>query len=117
MIYRREEYFEENPEDQRFPVKQVEQLTSLDGTVKKFVGRVSLGLQTPMGVSSLPISFEIEAASVTEAFQKFADIADAEIERAKGELQNELQEMRRKSQNRIITPGELPPTDLGKLKL
>jgi len=25
--------------------------------------------------------------------------------------------MRRRSQSRIVTPGDLPPTDLGKLKL
>ena len=117
MIYRREEFFEEQPEDQKFPVRQVEQVTSLDGSVKKFVGRVTLGVQTPMGVTSLPVSFEIEAASVQEAFAKFSQRAETEVEAAKGELQEELNEMRRKSQSRIVTPGELPPTDFGKLKL
>ena len=117
MIYRREEFFEEQPEDQKFPVKQVEQVTSLDGSVKKFVGRVTLGIQTPMGVTSLPVSFEIEAASVQEAFAKFSQRAETEVEAAKAELQDELTEMRRRSQSRIVTPGDLPPTDLGKLKL
>ena len=117
MIYRREEFFEEQPEDQKFPVRQVEQVTSLDGSVKKFVGRVTLGVQTPMGVTSLPVTFEIEAASVQEAFAKFSQRAETEVEAAKGELQDELTEMRRRSQSRIVTPGDLPPTDLGKLKL
>jgi len=116
MIYRREEFFEENELDQKFPVKQVEQLTSVDGGTKKFVGRVSLALQTPMGMTSLPVSFEIEATTVQEAFARFAARAEVEIEAAKNELQQELQEMRRKSQSRIVTPGDLPPTDLGKLK-
>jgi hypothetical protein len=117
MIYRREEFFEEQPEDQKFPVRQVEQVTSLDGSVKKFVGRVTLGIQTPMGVTSLPVTFEIEAASVQEAFAKFSQRAETEVEAAKSELQDELTEMRRRSQSRIVTPGDLPPTDLGKLKL
>jgi hypothetical protein len=117
MIYRREEFFEEQADDPKFPVRQIEQLTSLDGSVKKFVGRVTLGIQTPMGVTSLPVSFEIEAASVQEAFERFAKRAETEVEAAKGELQDELMEMRRRSQSRIVTPGELPPTDLGKLKL
>ena len=117
MIYRREEFFEEQPEDQKFPVRQVEQVTSLDGSVKKFVGRVTLGIQTPMGVTSLPVSFEIEAASVQEAFAKFSQRAETEVEAAKNELQEELSEMRRRSQSRIVTPGDLPPTDLGKLRL
>ena len=116
MIYKREEFFEENPNDAKYPVKQVEQITSLDGSVKKFVGRVSLGIQTPMGVQTLPVSFEIEATTVQQAFQSFAARAETEVEAAKRELQEELSEMRRRSQSRIVTPGELPPQDLGKLK-
>ncbi len=115
MIYKREEFFEENEQDQKFPVKQVEQITSLDGSVKKFIGRVSLGLQTPMGVQSIPVTFEIEATGVQEAFGKFNARAEAEVEAAKRELQSELNELRRRSQNRIVTPGDLPPPDLGNL--
>jgi hypothetical protein len=70
-----------------------------------------------MGVTSLPVTFEIEAASVQEAFAKFSQRAETEVEAAKSELQDELTEMRRRSQSRIVTPGDLPPTDLGKLKL
>lgn len=116
MIYKREEFIEENEGDKKFPVKQIDQLTSLDGEVKKFVGRVSLALQTPMGVTTLPISFEIKAETIGEAFSKFSELADAEIEISKRELQEELQELRRRNQSRIVTPGAMPP-DLGKIKL
>ncbi len=88
MIYRREEFFEEQPDDQKFPVRQVEQITSLDGSVKKYVGRVTLGIQTPMGVTSLPVSFEIEAASVQEAFTKFSKRAETEVEAAQNEFRD-----------------------------
>jgi len=117
VIYKREEYLEESPTDQKFPVKQIEVLSSIDGKESKYIGRVSLGLQTPMGVQTIPVSFEVEAASIQEAFAKFSTRADAEVEVAKKELQDELQEMRRRSQNRIVTPGDLPPTDMGRLKL
>ena len=113
MIYKREEFFEENEQDQKCPVKQIEQLSSLDGSVKKFIGRVSLGVQTPMGVQTIPVTFEIEAATVQDAFVKFGARAETEVEAAKRELQNELNELRRRSQNRIVTPGDLPPPELG----
>jgi len=116
MIYRREEYFDENPTDQKYPVKQIEQWVSLDGSTRKFIGRVSLGIQTPMGVQSMPVTFEIDAQNVQEAFSKFTAKADQEVELAKKELQDELNEMRRRSANRIVTPGEIAPGDLGKLK-
>ena len=112
MIYKREEFIEENPTDQKFPVKQIEVLSSLDGKESKYIGRVSLGLQTPMGVQTIPVSFEVEAANIQEAFAKFPSRADVEVEAAK----KELQEMRRRSASRIVTPGDLPPTDMGKLK-
>ncbi len=117
MIYKREEFIEESPTDQKFPVKQIEVLSSLDGKESKYIGRVSLGLQTPMGVQTIPVSFEVEAKSIQEAFAQFSARADTEVEAAKKELQDELQELRRRSQNRIVTPGDMPPTDFGKLKL
>ena len=117
MIYKREEFIEESPEDQKFPVKQIEVLSSLDGKESRYVGRVSLGLQTPMGVQTIPVSFEVEAKSIQEAFAKFPARAETEVEAAKKELQEELQEMRRRSASRIVTPGDLPPADMGRLKL
>jgi len=109
MIYKREEFVQEDPASKNYPVKQVEVLSALNGGEKRHIGRVTLALQTPMGMTTLPISFEIPAATVEEAFQKFESIADAEIEAAKNELQEQIQELRRRAQSRIITPGELPP--------
>lgn len=109
MIYRREEYLEESPDSKKYPVKTIEQLSALGGDETRYLGRVSLAVQTGMGVSSLPISFEIPAADIHEAFRKFEVAADAEIENAKKELQGQMEEMRRKAQSRIVTPGEIPP--------
>ncbi len=120
MIYKREEFLEENESDRKFPVKQVEQLTSLDGSDTRFVGRVSLALQTPMGVTTIPVTFEIQAANVTEAFAGFAERAEVAIEQSKQDLETEIQEMRRQSQNRIVTASDLPPAPGGlggKIKL
>jgi len=117
MIYRRENFFEEDPENRKFPVKQIEQLTALDGSAKRFVGRVSIGLQTPMGVQTMPVSFEIAAATIEEAFGKFEARAEDEVEKAKDEVQEQIQELRRQSQSRIVTPDQVAPGDLGKIQL
>ena len=107
MIYKREEFIDENPGDEKFPIKQIEQLSSLDGEAKRFVGRVNLGLQTPMGMQSMPVSFEIEAVTVQEAFEKFSARAETEVETARKEVEQQIQEMRRRSQSRIVTPDQL----------
>ena len=117
MIYEREQFIEECPENEKFPVKQIEQLTSLDGGSKRFIGRVSIGLQTPMGVQSMPVSFDIEAGTIQEAFDKFEARAEEEIGHAKNELENQIQEIRRQSQSRIVTPDEIAPGGLSKLQL
>lgn len=109
MIYKRDEYIEESPDDRKFPLRQIEQLQTIDGSSTRFVGHVSLAIQTPMGYSNMPLSFEIEAPSLAEAFKKFPAAAEAEIENAKKELEEQIGEMRRKAASRIITPGELPP--------
>lgn len=117
MIFRRENFIEENPDDPKYPVKQVEQLTAVDGGSKHFVGRVSIGIQTPMGVQTLPVSFDIQAETVEGAFSLFQARADEEIEKAKNELQDQLQELRRQSQSRIVTPDEIAPGGISKLQL
>lgn len=107
MIYRRDEYIEENAEDEKFPVKHIDVLEPLDGSPKKFIGQVSLGLQTPMGVQQIPVSFEIEAAHVAEAFQKFAASAEPRIEETRKGLQQEFQRVRQEQSSRIVRPGEV----------
>ena len=120
MIYKREEFIEENEQDDKFPVKQIDRLTSTDGKVTKFVGRVQLAMQTPMGMTTLPVTFEIEARTIEEAFRLFAQRAEEEVEAAKRELAAELQELRRRSASRIVTASHLPPDipgGQGKIKL
>ena len=62
-------------------------------------------LLTNMG--PLPISFDIEAASLAEAIAKYAAAAKTGIERA----MRELAEMRRQASSSIVIPqsGALPP--------
>jgi len=52
----------------------------------------------------LPINFEIDAASLGEAAQKFADAAKEAIERTV----RELQELRRQAASSIVVPGAMP---------
>jgi hypothetical protein len=63
-------------------------------------------LLTNMG--PLPISFEIDAASLAEAVAKYAEAAKAGIEQA----MHELMELRRQASSSIVIPpsGALPPT-------
>jgi hypothetical protein len=59
---------------------------------------------TPAG--ALPIGFEIPAASLEEAAEKFGQLARDAIERTV----KELQEMRRQAASQIVVPqGPLPP--------
>jgi len=59
-------------------------------------------------VGALPISFEIDAASLGEAAQKFGPAAKEAIERT----MRELQELRRRAASSIVVPqGGMP--DLG----
>ena len=59
---------------------------------------------TPAG--ALPIGFEIGAASLEEAAQKFGQLAKEAIERTV----KELQELRRQAASQIVVPqGPLPP--------
>ena len=115
MIYKMEEYVEQGDEESRFPVKRIEVLTPVDGSTPKYVGHVALGVQTPLGVQQIPISFEIEAHEVTEAFSKFEEQAEPKIEEARKGLEEEMGRLRRESTGRIIRPDELAPGSGGKI--
>jgi hypothetical protein len=58
---------------------------------------------TPAG--GLPITFEIEATSLSEATQKFGEAAEAAIE----DTMKRLEEMRREAASSIIVPGSGAP--------
>ena len=62
-----------------------------------FVGSASL--MTPAG--SLPISFEIQARSLSEAVEGYGPAAQKALE----ETMEELQEMRRQAASSIVVPG------------
>lgn len=73
-------------------------------------------LLTPGGV--LPLGFDIEAATLEEALQKFPDA----VKQALDEAIEEAREMRREAASRIVVPetGALPPAGPmggGKIKL
>ncbi len=72
----------------------------------------------------LPISFEVEAQTLAEAVERYAEAAKSGVERAV----RELQELRRQASSSIVLPGTgaaaglaggLPPAGLGggKIKL
>lgn len=58
---------------------------------------------TPMG--AIPLSFQIEATSLTEAIDKFADAAKVAVERTA----REIQELRREAASSIVIPDSMPP--------
>ncbi|MFP4026468.1 MAG: hypothetical protein ACLFWL_01605 [Candidatus Brocadiia bacterium] len=98
----------EDEEDNKFPVKRIEMMEPVDEeSDSRFVGQVALGMQTPVGVQQLPVSFEIKASSIEEAFNKFADEAEPKIEEMRQQVQQELQKARQKSSNKIVRPGEM----------
>jgi hypothetical protein len=107
MIYKREDYIEENPQDSKFPVRNVEVLTATDGSATKYYGQLTLGIQTPVGVQQIPIAFEIEASSVDEAFQKFDASAEPKIEEARKSIEQEISRLRQEASSRIVRPGEV----------
>lgn len=107
MIYKREVYVEEAGEGTRFPVKSIEVLTPIDGGKTTYVGQVTVGLQTPMGLQQIPVNFEIDAADIKEAFQKFEENATPRIEETRKNIEEEISRLRSEASSRIVTPGEV----------
>lgn len=72
-----------------------------------YVGQISV--MTPMG--TLPISFEVPAATLAEAIAKFGDGAKAAMD----ETMRELAQMRREQASSIVIPepGAVPPAGGG----
>jgi hypothetical protein len=72
-----------------------------------YVGETQL--MTPVG--ALPLAFEIEADSLGQAAEKFAEVANVAVERAV----RELQELRRQASSSIVIPEGMPGGGLGGL--
>lgn len=64
-------------------------------------------LMTPAG--SLPLNFEIEAETLSEALEKFPDAAREALERT----MEELRELRREQASSIVVPGQENPGPRG----
>lgn len=62
-----------------------------------FIGEAQIMTQA----GPLPINFEIEAVTLSEAVEKFGDAAKEGVERTV----RELQELRRQQQSSIVVPG------------
>jgi hypothetical protein len=69
----------------------------VDGGAVIFLGQTQL--MTPAG--ALPLSFELEADSLAQAAEKFADGANTAME----EAVRRLEELRREQSSSIIVPG------------
>jgi hypothetical protein len=110
MIYRRDEFVQDDTGDEDFPIMQVDRLMNLDESEQRFIGRATLSMQTPVGVQQIPLSFEIDATSIEQAFELYAQTARPKIEELRLRLQERLEELRRQEQSRIITPdaGGIP---------
>ena len=108
MIYKRDEYIEQAEEESsKFPVKHIETMTDVKTGEQRFVGQVTLGLQTPAGVQQIPVSFEITAGSIADAFKKFDECAEPRIEEARKGIEEEIGRLRREAGSRIVRPGEV----------
>jgi hypothetical protein len=102
-------YREETFTDRRVGIIRVMTPVTRDGSVdlgRKILYVGEAQLLSPVG--ALPITFEIDATSLGDASEKFADGARVAVERAI----RELQELRREQASNIVIPDRMPP-DLG----
>jgi hypothetical protein len=102
-------YREETFTDRRVGIIRVMTPVTRDGSVdlgRKILYVGEAQLLSPVG--ALPITFEIDATSLGDASEKFAEGARVAVERAI----RELQELRREQASNIVIPDRMPP-DLG----
>jgi hypothetical protein len=102
-------YREETYTDRRIGIIRVMTPVKTDGSIdltRKILYVGEAQLLSPVG--ALPITFEIDATSLGDAAEKFADGAKVAVERAV----RELQELRREQSSNIVIPDRMPP-DIG----
>jgi len=109
MIYRKEEYVQHDENDREFPIKQIDRLEGVDGGGVRFIGRAVLNMQTPLGIQQLPVSFEVQADSIRDAFARYAEYARPQIEEVRSRIQQRIEQLRQGEESRIITPGQAAP--------
>ncbi len=104
-------YREETFTDRRVGVIRVMTPVKTDGAIdlgRKILYVGEAQLLSPVG--ALPITFEIDATSLGDAAEKFADGAKVAVERAI----RELQELRREQSSNIVIPDRMPPDISGR---
>lgn len=104
-------YREETFTDRRVGVIRVMTPVKTDGVIdlgRKILYVGEAQLLSPVG--ALPITFEIDATSLGDAAEKFADGAKVAVERAI----RELQELRREQSSNIVIPDRMPPDISGR---
>lgn len=77
-----------------------------DGTADDSRQRIYVGetqIMTPMG--AVPLAFQLDGNTLAEAVEKFAEGAQAAVERA----MTELQQLRREAASSIVIPEGVPP--------
>jgi hypothetical protein len=105
MIYRKDEFVQQDAEDNEFPIKQVDRLDPIGGGAPRFIGRAALNMTTPLGIQQIPVSFEIDAPTIEDAFARYTECAKPRMEEVKQRVQERLEELRRSEQGRIVQPG------------
>jgi hypothetical protein len=104
-------YREETFTDRRVGVIRVMTPVKTDGAIdlgRKILYVGEAQLLSPVG--ALPITFEIDATSLGDAAEKFAEGAKVAVERAI----RELQELRREQSSNIVIPDRMPPDISGR---
>ncbi|PYN02312.1 MAG: hypothetical protein DME07_10595 [Candidatus Rokuibacteriota bacterium] len=99
-------YREDTYTDRRIGTIRVLTPVKPDGTVdlgRKVLYAGEAQILTQTGV--LPLGFDIEASSLSDAVEKFAAGAKAAIERTV----RELQELRREAASSLVIPARMPP--------
>ena len=109
MIYRKDEFIQDDRDDTEFPIKQIDRLQELGGDKVRFIGHAMLNMETPVGPQQIPIAFDIEADSIEAAFASFAGHARPRLERARRRVEQWLADLREKHQGKIVTPGTQTP--------
>jgi ElaB/YqjD/DUF883 family membrane-anchored ribosome-binding protein len=63
-------------------------------------------MRTPVGIQQFPISFEIEADSVEQAFERYSAAARPKIEEVRERVKTQLDKLREQESGRIVTPDQ-----------
>ncbi len=106
MIYQKQEFVQDDTGDEEFPIKVIDRLQSLDDEDVRFLGRATLNMRTPLGIQQIPISFEIEADDIEDAFEQYTEAATPKVEEVRRRMQEQIDRLRQEQDRRIVTPDQ-----------